>query len=302
MSRQDVNTAANLPKEANVGFRINLSDELNDLPDDYALIHEGNIVWDYCTFTSSISAASEIQITPFLNQRGSREVVVIYTPESWLHRAISKIHNWNSNYFSKGYSSGVSFSFLSSGEIQKGGFSVGKGDHIFLIEDNAYRDYKISNSILCNRDHAILSESTNGRDFSGIFSVANSLMPPDARFATTDAIWMLRFFTTFVTYSDLFFDSQNLLYTYHSGSTEIWMRERVRRAIERTNSSDILIFTKENIKISHLNQINDQNCVTFVRLNALKYILDAMNESNLHLIKTALMRGIRISIINKDGE
>lgn len=300
IERMDVNSAENLPADAKVGFRVSLGDALNDLPDDYALMLDGEVIWDFDEFVSEVETTSNLQTAPFRRQTGSREVIVVYAAGSWLHKAIAQIHNWRPNYLLKEYSSGVSFSFIDAADFGKISHSAHKENTLFLIEDKVYRNYKVSKSMLETRGHAVLSENLVADDYTGVFSVARMLMGSDDDKKTIDALWLLKFLMSFIYYSDMFFDSQNMLYTYHSGKPDPWMQEYVRKAIDSGSSPDVLILSKNEEKFTHIRQIDDQNCVTFVRLHALRYLLDVMNRRTEDLIAVAFKRGARVGIVNKE--
>lgn len=300
LERADVNAAENLPTNAKVGFRVSLGDALNDLPDDYALVCDGEIIWDFETFISELQISSTIQTAPFCRQTGSREVVVIYTAGNWLHKAIAQIHNWRPYYLLKEYSSGVSFSFLEASDSGKIGTMEHKEDRIFLIDDTTYRNYKVSKIVCETRAHAVLSETRVTDDYTGIYNVARMLMGHENNGRPVDVIWLLRFLMTFIYYSDMFFDSKNTLYTYHSGNPEPWMQQKIRSEIDSGESADVLVLSKNEDAYTHLGEINDLNCVTFVRLRALRHLLDVMNRKAEDLISLAFKRGVHVGIVYKE--
>lgn len=298
--RKDVNTVENLPTNAKVGFRVSLGDTFNDLPDDYALMLNGKVIWDFDKFMSDVETASSGQAMPFVRQTGNREIIIVYTTGSWLHKAIAQIHNWRPNYLLKEYCSGVSFSFVAAADFAKISLTENKVNTLFLVEDEVYRNYKVSKAVLETRAHAVLSENLLADDYTGLFSVAKMLMGSENDRKTIDALWLLKFLMSFIYYSDMFFDSHNMLYTYHSGKPEPWMQERVKKAIDSAGSPEVLIFSKNQEKFAHVREINDENCVAFVRLHAFRYLLDVMNRNAEDLIAVAFKRGAGVGFVNKE--
>lgn len=302
-----INQQISLQNKTRIDFSINLRDLFNGMVHDYDLYINNIKLW---SFSDSLQDLDNIKLAadlPILQEKnfGSKQVVVVYQENSFLHNILGRIHCWNKNFFHKKYHSGVSFIFIPISSLAdvKNNLLEQNNQIIMIIEQSIIKNaFTLSPSLIsrCNHNNNIIiieKQLNFNTAWNGLLSVVSSC----ANINNNDfliASEFLKMLMMLSNYADLFFDATTSFYSYQSGQVKEWMKEVIRHNIQSQINEDVVIVS--NIKINRLKQVNQNDCAIFVRTSSLRFLLDIIPLNSIDFIKESYRRGARIRVVQEE--
>lgn len=294
--RIDVCEAFDLPAETATGFEANLLEIFNDRCYDYTLCINGMEIWSYNHFLAEVDQKPQLPPpSPFVNEYGMCQVVIIYANDGWLHKNLQRIHNWNPVHFRKGYQSGVSFLFLDVEKLamSKDGLLRSAAHGILIVDRQIFRAvFNCSPTLTSTWPIIVLDKCIDlGRDFSGLLSCLCALsgLPNHAELTPSRLVELL---TALSGYKDLLFDQESTLYSFQSGTPQPWMGECMRQDVQDRATEDVVVLSERPLQ--RLADARAESCAVFVRTSALRFLLDVLDREPKDLLQAAYRRGLRV--------
>lgn len=294
--RPDVNNAYNLAGDARVGFSVNLLDAFNSRPSDYELFYREAPLFRLTEHLNELAPSNYEMATP-KNESGRKQVLIVYRKGGRLHRDISSLLKWQSNFFNKDYCKGVSFYFSDVTDVEKIPEDVyeGKGNAKLIIERSSYRFAYQFNLKKFSGDVIIYDESdASGAPSNGLFRSIMARAKIDHRISGPRKLFELS--SALYGSESLFFPTNSRYLTVQSGTPFKWAIEHVR-SIQEDSSFDVAVYSEREIFRS--SDIVDSDAFVLLSLDASRFCLDIFDASPTLFINESFRRGLRVRFFNR---
>jgi hypothetical protein len=299
IDKTDINNIHNVQHSEKLGFKINLFDVFNSRIYDYYLQYQNKIIWSRKDFLNKINHVIIKKNISFPKEHGNNQIIFIYEENSYFHDLISALNSWNRDMFSKKYSVGVSFCFISIRDFGvKKKTLISNNKNILILPRALYKKtFQLSPSLCSKSTVFLLDKRINlDIDFHGMMSVVCKLANV-ANGIKLDALVLYRIFEVLVSYNSLLFDYETELYTYQKGCVKPWMSKKIKNIYQKKIKPDIIILSHQ--KIQRLSDVSETNSAIFVKTAVWRFLLD-LSDKNLNVfLSIAYKRGMYISIFNE---
>lgn len=276
-----------------LGFSVNLLDAFNCLLNDYEIVVNGDVVW---RFSRSLDAASSFNDHTIIYPKhtGQKQVIIVYDESDAIYEGINDILNVQKNFFSKEYTSGVSFYAVSVSnfEVEKPKLGLDKKRPILISSyECADRLTRRETNLF---DHVVYLPFCKSEDCfvtSGLVDVVNSII--NGGFVQENASYgLLKGLSAIIAYSDLLFPTPtDRQLCYQGGKID----DKITRYIQRKKIDfmdyDVVTFVDQS-DIWFVDR-NHVFC-NFVNTGALRFLLDSLAKEPDEFLLCALTRGLSV--------